>query len=1728
MNKAILKSVFLFWCLALWAEGTAQTRIGHNWYFGNSNQAIRFNRIDNTPTLVTTKATPFGTGGSAVATDRVSADLLFYTDGNNIYDRTNAVMPNGTGLGANTSANQPVVVARVPGQQNQYYVFVNNANFTTAGTISYRIVDMSQFGNSIFPGPPLGSGLTAGNTVLLSNRSEGMIVIPHANGEDFWIVSHEAGTNNYSAFQFTAAGPGTNTILLGAGLIGSAANFAYHPGTGRIAVSPQESNHDVEIFSFNNTTGTLFFSSRVLNSGNVSTINQSVYDVEFSSNGQFLYISRHGQAGVQADVLQYDLNNPTVTLTSVLPQPNTISRSFGLQMAPDSAIYHLYQATAGGPFLLGRITNTDTVAAAVNYTRPAFPGAANFNATQFPAFATNDSVSLSVNFTTQGLCANSATSFFPTVTPGADSLIWDFGDGNSATAWSPVHTYQNGGAFNVSVTAFLGNSTATFSAPVNITDFQIQITLPTDTVACACELPVNQGVSGCPGTIAPFQINAQVSGGTPAFQWYGPGGLLPGQTTSTLRADSAGYYYLIATQGACSTYAGVNLREYDSLDRRANIWHFGQNAGIDFNQIPAVGINGPIDSPEGVSVISDRNGQVIFSTDGNSIFDRTGADITPSGGLGGDPEASQSALIIPVAGDETLFYIFTTQEVFGDGSYELRYSLFDLKLNNGQGAIAEHNVLLMSGCTERITGNQNWLIAHEYGNNSFRAFRITQNGIANPVISAIGSDHGPTSAESGQGYMKLGPQNRLAVALARPGVSNVLEIFDFIDSTGVVTNFRTANLNTTAGQVYGVEFSPSGNKVFASVLNTNSQLVEFAFDSLGNPYFKQRVAQPGRAGALQIGPDGRIYLAIEGASSLGAFQANEDTTALTPLPPAGSIALAPGTTSTLGLPNFIQNLANPIGGPGITVAGVCIGSPTSLTALPKDASIDRYDWFFGDGQALIDADSTTVSHTYAAPGTYTVTLRIYNKCENPVGVFTRDVVISPLPADPSAAAVLCTGSVTLDANPSNAPALTYAWATGETTETIVVTRQTVYNVAITNAAGCVRDASFVVADNRPQVNLPPNTTICQGTSLPPLNAQNPGATYAWTINGVNSGNTQTQGVTNTIPGTFEYEVRVTDPVTTCFTRDSTIYTINPSPTFTAVSAGPIACGATTGQININITAPASNLFQYNVTAPAFTPRNEQDLTVGTYPESGLAQGTYNVVVIDQVSQCISSVAVPINNLAFTVSGVPSGTCDPIQLAVTTTLPGGAAATYRVIDSGSGTDAIPVTPVVIGPGGTFTTALAGGLPSNNRNYVVEVISSGCVAASTPINITQAARVPVTLSYNGCVNPVTVTATGGTTFSWTGPSITSATNIGTITVNPGQGSFVYNVRVGQAGFCDRDTTVTVLVDNNVVPDFTQTTPCSDQVTLTATPAGVYTYRWFRNAVLIPGGQTITAGLTDNGVNYQVQVYNTVSGCIFNSTTKPVTVTGPVEVTLASTLACEGLPFTLTATPTPSVPTFEWKRNGTMIAGQTGATLNETRDGSYQVKINIGVCADSAQFAIGLAPVTPGALPTVAYICPDPENSDPLTRTVTLDPGPDFSSYAWSTGETTQTIVAAAPGLYTVDLVNLFGCPSSDEIDIIEDCVPRVTGPNAFRPGGANKEFFLFTFFIDDSDFQVFIFNRWGEMVFSSNDKAFRWNGGYNNNASQLLPPGTYTYVVKYKSSYRPEDGIQEKRGGVVLLR
>src|SRR5690606_40693827 len=92
------------------------------------------------------------------------------------------------------------------------------------------------------------------------------------------------------------------------------------------------------------------------------------------------------------------------------------------------------------------------------------------------------------------------------------------------------------------------------------------------------------------------------------------------------------------------------------------------------------------------------------------------------------------------------------------------------------------------------------------------------------------------------------------------------------------------------------------NKLFATLKDSDSKIFEFAFDSLGNVYFKQSVDKDGEElGAIQIGPDGQLYMAINGQPFLYNIIPDEDTAALSLLNTL-QFPLEGGTSSTLGLP----------------------------------------------------------------------------------------------------------------------------------------------------------------------------------------------------------------------------------------------------------------------------------------------------------------------------------------------------------------------------------------------------------------------------------------------------------------------------------------------------------------------------------------------------------------------------------------------------------------------------------------------------------------------------------------------------------------------------------------------------------------------------------------------------------------------------------------------------------
>jgi gliding motility-associated-like protein len=1754
--------LFIFLC-GIIQGAFSQKLTTNNWYFGNTINGIKFNRGTSKAEAVTNKATPFGTGGSAVATDPANGNLLFYTDGNLVYDACHFQMPNGTGLSGNTAASQPVVISAIPGQPNKYYIFTNSASYTAGGTVSVSIVDLTStsFGNATFPNPPLGD-VTSKNIAIsnLTGRSEGMAILPHADGINFWLITHKNSSADYSATLIDGTGVfvTTTTTSIGSpsGIPLSVANFAVSPlvdpaspNLRKIAVAPQTGNDDAIIVSFNNSTGIFTFDSYIFNTGKPTVEQQAIYDIEWNAKGQYLYLSYFGDTGITADVLQYDSKNPSITLTSVLPASLKPTQSLGLQVGADSAMYYLYK-TASGKFQVGSFTKTDTIASQVKFD-PQPLGAIDFIGTQFPSFLPDKDLNISVTFVPISTCQNAPTAFYPTVTPNADSVAWDFGDGSFSKAWSPVHTFANAGTSNVSITAFLQGQRKTTTIPITVRAFALKITLVQDTTACRDEFPPKRGKA----LPVQFSVTAKVEGGTPASSDWSNG-----QKGLILKPDSAGYYYLTISDGlGCAVSAGVNVKEYGLNDQRSNKWYFGNKAGIDFTTNRALA-DGGMTAPEGCAIVCDRNGQTIFYTDGDKVYDRTNVVTANGTALGGSPGglSSQSSLIFPVPGDETLYYIFTTQALNETGSNnEVRYSLFDWKLNGGKGDIAQKNVLLFSKSTERITANGNWVVFHEYGNSFFRSYRITQAGIGSPVFSSIGSDHSQCEG-SGDGYMRLGPNNTLAVPLSYNG-GNFIELFHLNDTTGRIVKFSKDDANNrldlkeSAGTVYGVEFANSnkkGLKLYATVNNgASSKLVEFAIDSLSkSTLFTPKITAP-NLGAIQTAPNGAIYVAVKDANSLSQIVPASDLTIKSNLQ-ADAFPLATGTTSLLGLPNFRQQQGNGFGGPSFSFTGVCVGDSTKFTGQGTD-SIDKYAWSFGDGGSSTDQSP---AHLYAKAGTYNVTFRVYNRCSLDTTLTAKVTVFDP-PAKPSlsSATVLCNGPVTLDANKPNTSGLTYTWSTGETTKTIVVNRDLAVSVTNTDVNGCFSRASSLVVDNRPQVDLGPDQTVCQNNAVNVLDAGNPGATYVWKLKDettgtiTNGGTIQQQAVDTALPSKTTYTVTVTDPITTCAVTDAVTFSVNVSPDFKLVGSNPTGCGSPTGtvELTINNTTPAGGAYSYFITGPGTPPEtsfNQQaiDQPAGTtVPFTNLPAGTFSGVVTDQISGCSISQSIGLTDASWGITSIGSN-CDKSSVTITAS-PISPSTTLPVY---------PITYTFTRTGGpkadsTFTTLPIMANPAvvlvPQGNWTVQATDAstpGCTATDlTPLVVTPNPTISITP--NASCNSLTAnfSVPGSYKVDWTLPGGGILNDVTTINAIA-SGTYVATAtKIGVSPTCSFSSSYNITVIN---PTIKQSDPCSDQVILTASPAGNYLYSWQKGGVAQPSlvGQQIALAVGDGGA-YNVSLRDTDTGCTYSSTPAfNATVVGTITASLSSTPPCkDGKAFTLTTTSTPSTGlNYAWTLNGSTITGAT-ATINQSTEGKYQVTVSSAVapeCKSQPSITIVRNPIPEGNLPPAAIICADPDNKDPATAKVELNPG-TFLQYQWYknevllSAETKQKLNVTSPGLYRVDITNSYNCTSSDKTEVRNECIPKLVAPSAFRPGSkeaTNQNFFVYSFFITDQ-FEVSIFNRWGELIYESKDKNFKWNGTYNNQG-QPLPPGTYAYSIKYISSFRPDKGVQEQRGGVVLIR
>ena len=202
-----------------------------------------------------------------------------------------------------------------------------------------------------------------------------------------------------------------------------------------------------------------------------------------------------------------------------------------------------------------------------------------------------------------------------------------------------------------------------------------------------------------------------------------------------------------------------------SAQKQANNWLFGFNAGISWNTgVPVPFTGGQTQCDEGVGSISDGNGNLLFYTDGNTVWDRTNTPMPNGTGLLGNTSTSEDGLIVPYPNSLNLYYVFSLDA--SGGSNGLTYSIVDMTLNGGLGDVTgTKNVLLYTPSTEKVcaakaaNGVDVWLASHQDATDSFVLYLITPTGInPTPIIQAAGT---VTPFGDEIGYMNFSPNGSM-------------------------------------------------------------------------------------------------------------------------------------------------------------------------------------------------------------------------------------------------------------------------------------------------------------------------------------------------------------------------------------------------------------------------------------------------------------------------------------------------------------------------------------------------------------------------------------------------------------------------------------------------------------------------------------------------------------------------------------------------------------------------------------------------------------------------------------------------------------------------------------------------------------------------------------------------------------------------------------------------------
>ena len=519
--------------------------------------------------------------------------------------------------------------------------------------------------------------------------------------------------------------------------------------------------------------------------------------------------------------------------------------------------------------------------------------------------------------------------------------------------------------------------------------------------------------------------------------------------------------------------------------REAYNWYFGFGGKMTWNETqtivdngktltglpkPLAGGSAATSQNEGVFNMSDTDGNLLFYSDGMTIWNRDHQTMEGGSGLLGHRSSAQSGIIIPYPEQDDKFIAFsvaTNTLVQGIPNFNMiGYSVIDMNLQGGLGEVTTKNVLLTghngvlgesASAVKHSNGVDYWFIAVGKGvgvNSALNVWKITPAGMDPVCVDSYPLTTNTSPIATANGYLRFSVDGKYfawteSVGNASIGGNgNMLHFGEFDPSTGTFPTIKSMNLGFEA---YGVEFSPYTELLYVArtlTPNNNDHIYCYKFADLltaqnpptGVAYHTMSTGKPTftNIGSLQLGPDMRIYAPMWYSSEMIVIDNTNDFDNATCHVLSGLMA----GQGALGLPNFMSHIFIPVSGAIGSNQIIYNGNtPAQLTSI-SDAScsgeVITYLWEQStDSLTWTAATGTNNLNTYQPPALTTTTYYHRRAASDSCGITISNVLKITIADDLSAGAIADSQSIDYGNTPaaltSTAPAsggigtITYQW-----------------------------------------------------------------------------------------------------------------------------------------------------------------------------------------------------------------------------------------------------------------------------------------------------------------------------------------------------------------------------------------------------------------------------------------------------------------------------------------------------------------------------------------------------------------------------------------------------------------------------------------------------------------------------------------------------------------------------